>query len=265
MAHVVITDPGDARVADYRRLNDAGHRRRIEAGGPFGGGFLIAEGWLAVERAVRAHLAVRSVLVLDSKVERADELLGRVDVPVFIVGPEVCREIVGFELHRGVVAAAARRRPADPDVLVARSSRLLVIDGVNDGENIGALFRGAAALGADGVLVDPTSADPLSRRAVRGSVGHSLALPWARGSLAGRLGDHTVVALTPAPAAHDLRTVDVGDGPVAVLVGAEGPGLDAESRGLADIEVRIPMARGVDSLNVATAASIAMWHLFRQT
>ena len=263
MAPIDITDPADSRVADFRGLNDASYRRRVETGGPFGGGFFVVEGWLAFERALAARHEIRSVLVLRHKIERALELLGGREPPVFVVAPEVCEQIVGFDLHRGIVASVSRRRPANPDTLVARSERLLVVEGVNDAENLGAIFRSAAALGADGVLLDPTTADPLSRRAVRVSVGHVLGLPWARGSLAGRLDRHATVALTPALDAVDLREVDFGDRPVAILVGAEGPGLSAQARALAELAVRIPMSRGVDSLNVAAAASVAMWHLFR--
>ena len=174
MAPIDITDPADSRVADFRGLNDASYRRRVETGGPFGGGFFVVEGWLAFERALAARHEIRSVLVLRHKIERALELLGGREPPVFVVAPEVCEQIVGFDLHRGIVASVSRRRPANPDTLVARSERLLVVEGVNDAENLGAIFRSAAALGADGVLLDPTTADPLSRRAgSRGPVGRS--------------------------------------------------------------------------------------------
>jgi tRNA G18 (ribose-2'-O)-methylase SpoU len=168
-----------------------------------------------------------------------------------------------------VVAVAERPRVPDVGVVVARARRLLVVEGVNDGENLGVLFRNAAALGADGVLLDPTSPDPLSRRAVRVSTGHVLGLPWARLPWPRGLSDvvaasgTTIVALTPA-GDTDLRDVSCGAGErVAVMVGAEGPGLSDDALAVATIRARIPMANEVDSVNVASAAAVAMWHLFR--
>jgi tRNA G18 (ribose-2'-O)-methylase SpoU len=177
-------------------------------------------------------------------------------------------DITGFAFHRGVLATAQRLAvPAAPEV-AKDARRLLITEGVNDHENLGSLFRNAAALGIEGALLDPTTADPLYRRSVRVSLGHVLRVPWGRfdswpDGLA-ELQDQgiTVVALTPAPDAVDLDEL-AADPPerMALMVGAEGPGLTSAAMSAADIRARIPIADGVDSLNVATAAAIAFHRL----
>jgi tRNA G18 (ribose-2'-O)-methylase SpoU len=181
----------------------------------------------------------------------------------------VLSEVIGFRLTRGVLAAADRRPPADLDTLLtgpdpAAPRRLVVLEGLNDHENLGSIARSAVALGVDGMLLDPTCADPLYRRAVRVSMGHVLSLPFAvlggwPGDLA-RLHDagYRTVALTPADDAVDLAEVDPRAHPrTAVLLGAEGPGLTPAAQGAASVRARIPMRSGVDSLGVAAAAAIA--------
>ena len=263
MPVVSIEEAGDPRAADFRHLNDASFRRRIETGGSFGGGFFVAEGWLVLERVVATQHRIRSVLVADSKVDRLRDLLD-VDATTVLAAPSaVISGIVGFDLHRGVVASVERRRLPDPASLVARSRRLLVVEGVNDGENLGVLFRNAAGLGADGLLLDPTTCDPLSRRTVRVSMGHALSVPWSRVAAPWTLGAHRRIALTPHRDAVPLEEVEVArDEPVALLIGAEGPGLSDAALDAVDVHARIPMANDVDSLNVGSAAAIAMWHLF---
>src|SRR3712207_722603 len=178
-------------------------------------------------------------------------------------------EVVGFRLTRGVLASADRRPPTDLDELLAGPDltaprRLAVLEALNDAENLGSIARSALALGVDGLLLDPSCADPLYRRSVRVSMGHVLALPFAvlpewPGDLA-RLhaAGYTTVALTPAPDAVDLTDVDPVRHPrTAVLLGAEGPGLTPEAQQAATVRARIPMRPGVDSLGVAAAAAIA--------
>jgi tRNA G18 (ribose-2'-O)-methylase SpoU len=176
-------------------------------------------------------------------------------------------EVTGVHFHRGVLAVA--ERPALPTVaeLVADARRVLVLEAVNDHENIGALFRNAAAFGVDGVVLDPTTADPLYRRSTRVSLGHVLRVSFARvgdGGWPGALDElrslgFTTVALTPAPDAEPLgRLVAGGPERVALVLGAEGPGLTAAAMAATDRRVRIPMADGVDSVNVATAAALAL-------
>jgi tRNA G18 (ribose-2'-O)-methylase SpoU len=264
---VDISDPDDPRVADYRRLNDASHRRQIEGPTSFGRGLFVVEGWLATERAIQTREAFRSVLVASTRRRRAADLFSDTGVTVFIASAEVIEAIVGFDLHRGIVATCDRRLPADPDAVAARAVRLVVLEGVNDAENLGVVFRNAAGLGADGVLLDPTCCDPLARRTVRVSLGHVLSVPWARVAWPDGLDNvvrahgHRLVALTPHSDAVDLREVDRTER-TALLLGAEGPGLSPVALGAADVCARIPMLPGVDSLNLGSAAAIGMWQLF---
>ena len=192
------------------------------------------------------------------------------EVPLFVATQTVVEATVGFRLHRGVVACASRITPVDAAGLLGSAQRLLVIEGVNDHENLGGLFRNAAAFGVDAVLLDPSTADPLYRRSVRVSLGHVLRVPFARLEpwpaaldLLHTAGVETV-ALTPDPAATPIAEVAAELAardrrtPLALLVGAEGPGLTAATRQASARRVRIPMAAGVDSLNVATAAAVAL-------
>ena len=272
-----VTDPDDPRLADYRSLNDPARRRRIDADRAV----FVVEGRLAVDRLLASTCDVRSLLVDDHQASVGD-LVATVrsrGAPVFVGTREVVAATVGFALHRGVVAVAGRPAPADPDrVLVGAGTVgdppvVAVLEGLNDHENIGALFRNAAAFGVAGVLLDPTCADPLYRRSVRVSMGHVLHVPFARlepwpGGL-DRVRDagFVVAALAPRPGGAGavpaatlagLRARARADGAgVAVLLGAEGPGLSAVALARADVTVAIPMAAGVDSLNVATAAAVA--------
>ena len=260
-----VDRPDDPRLAAYRELSDAALRRRVEEGGAV----FVAEGHLAAGRLARSAYPVVSLLVAEGKAGAFPDLVravGSRGAPVYVASPEVLRATVGFDLHRGVVALGRRSAPAPTGTLVGGPGPLLVAEGLNDHENLGSLFRNAAALGAGGVLLDPTSADPLYRRSVRVSLGHVLAVVWARSrdwpADLVRLGDAgwRVVALTPDPGAAPLRSLPTG-GRVALLVGAEGPGLSAAALAAAGERARIPMSDGVDSLNVATAAAVALYHL----
>jgi tRNA G18 (ribose-2'-O)-methylase SpoU len=192
------------------------------------------------------------------------------EVPLFVATQAVVEATVGFRLHRGVVACASRVAPVDAAAVVRSARRLLVIEGVNDHENLGGLFRNAAAFGVDAVLLDPTTADPLYRRSVRVSLGHVLRVPFARLEpwpaaleLLHTAGVATV-ALTPDLSATPIARLAAElaarhrPTPLALIVGAEGPGLTAATRRASAQRVRIPMADGVDSLNVATAAAVAL-------
>jgi tRNA G18 (ribose-2'-O)-methylase SpoU len=257
---------GDERwVDDFRALNDPERRRVLERQGDF----FIVEGLFALEALVASRYPIRSLLVADNKLDAVRTLVGDTSgVPVVVRPPAELVAITGFAFHRGVLATA-RRLPQPPvDEVVAGARRLAVVEGVNDHENLGSLFRNAAALGIGGVLLDPTTADPLYRRSVRVSLGHVLRVPWTRfDRWPGGLDDLraqgvTTVALTPAPDAVDIDLL-AADPPerVAFLVGAEGPGLTPAAQRAADVRVRIPIAAGVDSLNVATAAAIAFHRL----
>jgi len=272
---IAIDDPADPRLADYRDLNDLDlRRRREEARGVF-----VVEGRVAVRQLLRAGWTVGSLLVDEHQAAAVPDLLEAVEArhaPVYVAPRPVVAATVGFDLHRGVVAAAPRPAPTDPDALVevARGQVLLVLEGVNDHENIGALFRNAAAFGVAAVLLDPTTADPLYRRSVRVSAGHVLSVPFARvapwpaGLARLRAAGFLVAALAPDRASFPQKPLPQqvaqlrqdGKG-VALVVGAEGPGLSAAALAAADAVVSIPMAPGVDSLNVATAAAVVLSHL----
>lgn len=275
---VEVDDPADPRLVAYRDLNDPARRRRLEADRSV----FVVEGRLAVERLVTSGYVVRSLLVDDHQVSSAAGLVGAVragGAPVFVGARDVVAATVGFALHRGVVAVADRPAPLDADALLADLAGgvgdppvVVVLEGLNDHENIGALFRNAAAFGVPGVLLDPTCADPLYRRSVRVSMGHVLHVPFARltpwpsGLDRLRAVGFVVVALAPHPRSgaiphttlaglRDLRASAAG---VALLLGAEGPGLSVAAEAAADVVVTIPMADGVDSINVATTTAVAL-------
>jgi tRNA G18 (ribose-2'-O)-methylase SpoU len=222
---VVVDDPADPRLVDYVDLADPDVRRRVEARD----GFFVAESPLVVRRLLDSGRRVRSVLVTPRQFEamRADLAAGLdASVPVFVAPEAVLRRVVGFDLHRGAVAAADRwPMPALDDVL-SGARRVAVVERVNDHENLGVLFRSAAALGVDAVLLDAESSDPLYRRCVRVSIGHVLLLPWTRivSIDAVRAAGFTTFALTPGAGAMPIERV-VWPERAALLFGAEGPGL----------------------------------------
>lgn len=260
---VDIDDPDDPRVDDFRDLSSADRRPDVP-GGPARPGLVIGEGTLVVERMVGTRFTPRAFLGVDRKLAALDTALAGVDAPCYRATAEVMAQVVGFHLNRGVLASAARPAPLDPADVVAGARTVAVLEGVNDHENLGSVFRNAAALGVDGVLFGPRCSDPLYRRAVRVSMGHVLRVPFATlptwpaglGWLRGE--GFTVVALTPGGGAVPVAGALAGDR-VALLLGAEGPGLTAEALAAADTRARIPMAAGVDSLNIATAAAVAFY------
>jgi tRNA G18 (ribose-2'-O)-methylase SpoU len=264
MPYVPVTDAADDRLADYRALSDPAGRVAYERAA----GVFVVEGGLAIERLLDSACEVRSLLVTPLMRDRL-ALDGVANGgTVYVADREVLAAVVGFDLHRGALAVATRPPPADPAALLAAPgvSTVLFLERLNDHENVGVIFRAARALGADAVLLDPETCDPLYRRAVRVSLGHVLHVPYARaGSTQAALdllrGDgFTTYALTPAADATDLATVDPAE-KVALLVGAEGPGLAQATIATADHRVRIAMRPGVDSLNVGTAAAIALHRL----
>ncbi len=257
-----VTDPADPRLDDYRDLTNADRRPDR----PGGRGLVIAEGVVVVRRLLDSPYPVRSLLGVPRRLDDlADDLAG-LDVPAYAADADVMATAVGFHLNRGVLAVADRAAPVDAAALARSARTLAVLEGVGDHENLGALFRNAAALGVDGVLLGPRCSDPLYRRSVRVSMGHVLRVPFAE--LPGpwpasldllRAAGLTVAALTPDPAAVPLSSTGLAGSRVALLLGAEGPGLTADALASADVRVRIPMASGVDSLNVATAAAVAAY------
>lgn len=264
-AVIDITDPADPRVDDFRDLNSVDRRPDL----PTGRGLVIAEGVLVVRRMLASRFRPHALLGTERRLgELAADLHG-VPVPYYRASAEVMADVVGFHLNRGVLAAA--RRPAELDVgdLVVAARTIAVLEGVNDHENLGSIFRNAAGLGVDAVIFGPGCADPLYRRSVRVSMGHALLVPYARArdwpADLSTLRDNgfRLLAMTPNPAARAVSDAVAGlrDAKVAVLVGAEGPGLTETAMRACDERVRIPMARGTDSLNVATAAALAFYSL----
>jgi len=257
----------DDRLVDYRSLNDQSFRRRYEGDESF-----IVEGYVAIDRLIESGHAVRSVLLAPSRVERfaatAAALAAR-GVPVYVAERDVIAEVVGFDLHRGVIASATRRPPAPLPELTAPARRIAVLEGLNDAENLGAIARAARAFGIDGLVIDPTCTDPYSRRTVRVSMGEVLSLPIARvdawSTVLDQLGEagFETWAMTPAPGSLDLWSVPVPDR-LAVCLGAEGPGLGRAVMAGADRRVRIPIAPDVDSLNVGQAAAVTFAAITRR-
>jgi tRNA G18 (ribose-2'-O)-methylase SpoU len=257
---VPIHDPTDPRVADFIGLRD--HWRDPERG------YFVAEGPLVINHLLRSTYRVRSLLVTERGLRALDGDVGALDVPVYVADQVVLDRICGFNFHRGALASAGRQPLPAIDDLVATATLVLVIEGVNDHENMGALFRNAAAFGVDAVLLDPTSCDPLYRRSIRVSVGQVLrtrftrAPEWPGAIGAVQRGGFDVLALTPDGGAVDVRTIERAPRQ-AVLVGAEGTGLSPHALAAADRRARMVMAPGVDSLNVATAAAVALHELTR--
>ncbi|MFI7609049.1 TrmH family RNA methyltransferase [Micromonospora sp. NPDC049366] len=260
-----ITDPDDERIADYRALTDVELRTRWEP--PHG--LFIAEGELVLRRALRAGYPARSYLV-DAK--RVDQLadLDTGEAPVYAASPQVLQQATGFHVHRGVLASFRRKPLPTAAEVLADARRVVVLEDVNNHTNLGAIFRGAAALGVDAVLLSPTCADPLYRRSVRVSMGEVFAVPYAKldrwpgGLDQVREAGFTVLAMTPAPDAVPMQRLTPAQRErAALLLGAEGPGLTAAAQAASDLRVVLPMRRGVDSLNVAAAAAVAFWELGR--
>jgi tRNA G18 (ribose-2'-O)-methylase SpoU len=281
---IEVDDPDDPRLFLYRDLNDPAGRIRLEADQSV----FVVEGRLAVCRLLTSAYSVHSLLVDDHQVEAVTDLVAAVralGAPVLVGSRALVARTVGFSLHRGVVAVANRPPPVDVRQVLADAigtsapegapPLVAVLEGLNDHENIGALFRNAAAFGVAGVLLDPTCAEPLYRRSIRVSVGHVLHVPFARlapwpsvlqqvkaaGFLLAATAPHPpadsgipVVGLAELKASTSKSDHPAG---VALLLGAEGPGLSESALAWADVVIRIPMSGGVDSLNVATAAALA--------
>lgn len=256
MPVIHVENPDDPRLADYVRLPDPQFRRRFEAER----GFFMAESPLVVRALMRSGRAVRSVLVTPAQHAVLADVLDGSDVPVYVAADDLLRQVVGFDLHRGAVASGVRWPLPPADSLLAGSRRVAVLERLNDYENLGGIFRNAAAFGIDAVLLDSESADPLYRRCVRVSIGHAITVPWTRiGSLDElRRAGFTLLALTPGADAAPIDEIEWPER-FALLLGAEGPGLSAAWLEGADVRVRIPMNDAADSLNVATAAAIAFY------
>ena len=262
-----VEAPDDPRVADYVGLTDGARRMRHEPGA----GFFIAEGEMVIARTAAAGYPPRSLLVSPARLADLSPAVAALDCPVYVASYDVLHAVTGFHVHRGALASFGRLPLRSAADVLAGARRVVVMETVTNHTNLGAVFRSAAGLGMDAVLLSPNSCDPLYRRTVRVSMGQVFSVPyafldrWPEGVQDVRAAGFRVLALTPDPAATDLADVAVGpDDKVALLFGAEGPGLTEEVMVASDERVRIPMAAGVDSLNVGAAAAVACWVLGRR-
>lgn len=261
-----IDDPADSRLADYVSLRDVNLRKSLEAEH----GLFIAEGAKVIRRACEAGYPPRSFLLAPRWIDGLRDLFDDLDVEVYVVSEALAEQVTGFHVHRGALASMCRQtRWSAADLTDAR--RLVVCEDIVDHTNVGAIIRCAAGIGWDGVLLAPRAADPLYRRAIKTSMGTVFQLPWARledwsGGL-DELRNHgftvAAMALSDDSVTLDEFSADLRANPrkVALLMGTEGVGLSSHWISQADVVVRIPMAGGVDSLNVAAAAAVACYEL----
>ena len=262
-----VSDPDDPRLDDFRDLNSVDRRPDL----PTGKGLVIAEGVLVVQRMLASRFSPHALLGTDRRLAELEHDLVGAEAPFYRATADVMARVVGFHLNRGVLAAARRAPEAGVAQVVDGARTVAVLEGVNDHENLGSIFRNAAGLGVDAVVFGSGCADPLYRRAVRVSMGHALLVPYARAtSWPGDLAllkekGFRLLAMTPHSEAGTLAEAMAAarDERIAVVVGAEGPGLTSATLRLSDVRVRIPMSRGTDSLNVATAAALAFYERAR--
>lgn len=265
MPVIPLDSADDPRLADYRDLTDVSLRRVSEPAG----GLYIAESAKVLDRALRAGHRPRSVLVQQKFLADALALVGD-DAEVYVVAAEIAEQVTGYTVHRGLLASMHRPALASVAEIVRDARLVVVLEDIVDHTNIGAAFRSAAALGADAVLVTPRCADPLYRRSVRVSMGTVFQVPWTRlpeWSDAAPLLHDAGFHLAALALSDDAVTLDAfsaaGHERVALLMGSEGDGLSRHALAAADTVVTIPMAGGVDSLNVAAASAVALWELGR--
>ncbi len=253
---------------DYRDLTDVVLRRLSEPAG----GLYIAESSKVIERALRAGHRPRSVLTIEKWLPEIEKLVAdqHPDLPVYVGSAELLESLTGFNLHRGALASMHRPPLKSVEETVAGARRIIVLEDIVDHTNVGAIFRSVAGLGADAVLITPRCADPLYRRSVRVSMGTVLQIPWTRlpdwpegkTVLAGLGFSLAALALSPDAVTLDEYAAHPPQ-KIALIVGTEGDGLSRAALEAADTVVTIPMMRGVDSLNVASASAVALYALVR--
>ena len=256
-----VSDADDPRLADYRDLRDVELRKHLEAEH----GLFLAEGEKVVRRAVEAGFPVRSLLMARRWLDGLADVLEATDAPCYVVSEDLAEEVTGFHVHRGALASL-ERTPLRPVREVVRGARtVVVLEDVVDHTNVGAIFRSAAALDVDAVVLSPRCADPLYRRSIKVAMGAVFTVPYARmgdwydGLAALSAEGFTTVALTPAADAVDIDRAVRGLDRVALVVGSEGPGLSRRWMESADVRAVIPMSAGIDSLNVAAATAVACY------
>lgn len=261
-----INDLSDPRLEDYARLTDVALRRASEPAG----GLYLAESPKVIGRAIAAGHTPRSVLLQEQWLESVEPLVAEFDGPLFVGESALLESLTGYHLHRGAIASVHRPPLRAVEEVLAGARRVVVLEDIVDHTNVGAIFRSAAGLGADAVLITPRCADPLYRRSVRVSMGTVLQVPWTRlpdwpagADLLRGLGFHlAALALDERAVGLDEFSADPPER-VALLLGAEGDGLSTAALTASDTIVTIPMLHGVDSLNVAAAAAVAVWALTR--
>jgi tRNA G18 (ribose-2'-O)-methylase SpoU len=258
---VDVTDPTDPRLADYRDLRDVELRKHLESAE----GLFIAEGEKVVRRAVEAGFAPRSFLMARRWLDGLDDVLSSTDAPCYVVDEDLAEQVTGFHVHRGALASLHRIPLRTVDEVLSGAKTVVVLEDVVDHTNVGAIFRSAAALDVDGVLLSPRCADPLYRRSVKVAMGAVFAVPYARidgwydsvAALSEK--GFTTIALTLGEDAVGIEEAVAGRDRIALLMGTEGHGLSERWTTSADLRAVIPMAEGVDSLNVAAATAVACY------
>ena len=256
-----VTDPTDPRLADYRDLRDVELRKHLESEH----GLFLAEGEKVVRRALEAGYDARSFLKAPRWLDGLADVLDRSPAPCYVISEALAEEVTGFHVHRGALASLHRRSLPSVDEVLAGARSVLVLEDLVDHTNVGAILRSGAALGFDAVLLAPRCADPLYRRSIKVAMGAVFSLPWTRlpdwydalPDLSAR--GYTTVALTLAPDAVPIEEAVAGLDKVALVLGSEGHGLTSRWEQTADRRAIIPMAAGIDSLNVAAATAVACY------
>lgn len=263
----------DERLDAYARLTEVQLRSRIEPKK----GIFIAESMKVICRALDAGHVIQSILMDEKWLDKSSSLLSRIDtdIPIFVLPTEEIRHLTGFELTRGILATFSRPVLSDVEEVTKGARRIAILEGSVDHTNVGAIFRSAAALNVDAVLITPTCCDPLYRRAVRVSMGTIFQIPWTRiGStvddwpsdgleLLRSLGFVTAAFSLDKDAINLDSPELLGHEKLAMVFGSEGDGLARQTIAECDYTVKIPMRKGVDSLNVAAASAVAFWQLCR--
>ncbi len=260
---VRLDDPSDPRLADYVHLRDVQLRQKLEAEH----GVFLAEGEKVVRRAVESGHAPASFLMSERWLPGLSDVLDRTEAPCFVLSEAAIESITGFHVHRGALAALERPAPATPAEVLQRARRVVVMEDLADHANVGAIFRSAAALGFDAVLLSPRCADPLYRRSIKVSMGAVFRMPYARiddwydAPDLLRAAGFTTCALTVGAGAVTIDQVSPDADRLALVVGSEGHGLSQRWEDGADLRVTIPMAADIDSLNAAASVAVACWAL----
>ena len=260
LIHIRSSD--DERIAAYRNIKDAQLQKRE--------GLFLVEGKQVVRRLLmESRFPIHSVLVLDKQLDHIRDLINfdSCTFPVYLADSNVMNDIVGFDFHRGIIALGERNPLPPVTEVIGKARTLVLLEGVTNPDNIGSIFRNAAGLGAGGLIIDSSCADPLYRMATRVSIGTSLIMPWTRAENWGdtlnflREEGFTLIGMTPNKSATEFSELLPKPKKWALVLGAEGPGLSQSSLEKCDILLKLRMTRNVDSLNVATAAAIGMYQL----